>query len=180
MRLLISLCVLFIILLSPIQVQARVTVADQINEQQASYQTAVSRYSVANQQKLKNLSEQISQVNKNYTDQLERTLTIQGQILDEYQSREDDPKRIQNQLLYHTPRDQLSNGAVEKARYWLTFAQEAVAYQAAHQYIFNLRGESAIKADGRSLVNQLKSDLKILTQKALNAQIMVKKVINEK
>lgn len=134
------------LLLFPNLIFARTTPEDIVNAKRGEYQKIVVKYSKDHQQKLAILSNNIASVNKKITDDLSTNMERQGQILDQYVSRH-------------------PNADVTNARYWLTFAHEAVAYQAAHIYSFNLRGESAIKSNALSLISNLQFDINILAGK---------------
>ncbi len=169
---------LFLSFFSP--VLARVTAADQLNAQQQAYDQTVSHYSASHQQQLQQLTTDIAGLNKKYTDQLDQLAQTQGEILDEYQARHPSEKRTQNQLTYHTPRDELAgNDRGEQVRYWITYAHEAVAFQAAKKYIINLHGEGSIKSDAKSTVSILRSDLASARQKVVNSQKMLEQLVNE-
>lgn len=136
----------------------RITPEDIVNSKQVVYQEKVTNYSQASQQKLQKLSDQIAKLNKQRTDELTQIMNIQGVLLDEYESRQNGKNQA----------------AIEKARYWLTFAHEAVAYQAAKIYIFNLTSETNIKSDAGNLVNLFKSELNYARSTVVNSQVILK------
>src|SRR6266853_120997 len=123
-----------LILLFPTLVHARITPNDIVNDNREAYQLRIKNYSPQNQKNLESLQQKIVQVNKTRTDQLEAITLVQGEILDEYVFR----KGIHEKSEDGVHRD--LTDPVEKARYWITFAHEAVAYQAAKIYIPNLNG----------------------------------------
>lgn len=96
----------------------------------------------------------------------------QGQILDEYMSRNDMQEGSETDGIHRN----LSK-PVENARYWLTYAHEAVAYQAAKVYIFNITSEGNIKSDLNREVDELSSDLNILRNKVLKSQKLIESLV---
>jgi hypothetical protein len=68
---------------------------------------------------------------------------------------------------------------VENARYWITYAHEAVAYQAAKHYIFDLSGEANMKANVTSKINQLANDIDILAGKVDKSQKLVEALVSK-
>ncbi len=158
------LCLYIIAFLAvPLEIKARVTPEDIVNAQKEAYQVRVRSYSPEHQQKLEDLSRKIALVNKRRTDELEYIMVNQGAILDEYERRPG-VKNIE---------------VIEKARYWITYAHEAVAYQAAKIYIFNLSSEGNIRADANSAVNLFQSDLNSAGSKVINSQNILKGVVNK-
>lgn len=143
------------------QIQARVTPADLVNSQQASFTQMVQNYSQNDQRKLQALTAQIAQINKQRTDQLAAIMLEQGLILDEYQKR-------------HNYR---STPQIDTARYWITYAHEAVAYQAAKIYIFNLTGEANLKLDASFLINLFQSDLGATRNKVIHSQQVLESIL---
>lgn len=62
---------------------------------------------------------------------------------------------------------------VENTRYWLTYAHEAVAFQAAKVYVFNLTGQSNINRDINSTISQMYADLNGLRSKVIKSQKII-------
>jgi ABC-type methionine transport system ATPase subunit len=91
----------------------------------------------------------------------------QGQILDEYIYRHniEEPQEDGKQRNLSNP--------VENARYWLTYAHEAVAYQAIQVYIFNLNGQANIKNDINAQINNLASSMNVLKGKVDKSQKLI-------
>lgn len=150
-----------VVILIPTNLLARITPEDIVNSARADYQSKVKAYSQKHRQELDNLSRQIAQVNQQRTYQLKVLMDRQGQILDEEQ------RRNNNQT---TP-------AIDKARYWITFAHEAVAYQAAKIYIFELTSQGNIKSDALSLISQFQADLDSTRLKVINSQKILEEVV---
>lgn len=150
---------------------ARTTPEDILNAKRQTYNAKVKKYSPENQQKLESLGVKIALVNKSITDDWEKKSLRQGQILDEYIKR--NGLQEENQDGIHR---NLSN-KVENARYWLTYAHEAVAYQAAKIYIFNLTHEKNIKQDSLSQINELNSDLNALKSKVQKSQQIIESLV---
>lgn len=148
-------------------VQARTTPEDIINAQRQTFTQKLSRYSLSNQQKIKDADAKIAQFNAEKTTLLEDNMIRQGEILDEYARR----KNIT--IAPETDGIHRRDNPFENARYWLTYAHEAVAYQAAHIYVFNLTSESNTKGDINSQINALQSDLNILRGKVAKSQKII-------
>lgn len=150
-------------ILIPSLVFARVTPEDIVQEKRVAYETKVKNYSAINQQKLEKLAKDIALVNKKRTDELENIMIAQGTILDEYENRSVEK----------------NSEAIKNARYWITYAHEAVAYQAAKIYIYNLTSEGNIKNDAVSLINQMAGELNSSKIKVINSQKTLEKTIND-
>lgn len=163
-----------LVLSFPVLTQARITPEDQVNAKRETYEQRVKNYSKENQQKLEDLSLKISETNKRFADNLEQNLQRQGQILDEYVRRnniqEDGGKDGVHRNLFNK---------VANARYWLTFAHEAVAYQAAKVYIFNLTSEKNLKSDAINLISQFQIDLNSIRAKVIKSQNILKEVLKD-
>lgn len=150
-------------LITIIPVQARVTPEDIVNSKREIYEEKVKNYSPENKQKLENLAEKIAEVNKKRTDELDRIMVIQAAILDEYQGKMGSKNTAQ----------------IEKARYWITYAHEAVAYQAAKIYLYNLSSESNIKNDALNLISLFQGDLNSARSKVIYSQKILKKTVSK-
>ncbi|MFH0937110.1 MAG: hypothetical protein V1808_02370 [Candidatus Daviesbacteria bacterium] len=155
--------IILCLLIFPQTVFARVTPEDIVNSQRKNYQTKVQNCSPVNKQKLESLAKQIAEINKFRTDQLERIMEGQAAILDEYQRRSGGT----------------NTEAIEKARYWITYAHEAVAYQAAKIYIFDLSSEGNLKNDVNSTINLVKGELFSARSKVINSGQTLKGVITQ-
>lgn len=147
---------LIFLLLVPV-VQARITPEDIINAKKSAYGDKVKSYSPLNKQKLETLSQKIAELNKIKTEELSQIMGRQGEVLDEYQRRKGGD----------------STPAIEKARYWLTFAHEAVAYQAAKIYIFDLAHENNLKQDALKTLNLFKYELNYARSTAVKSQKII-------
>ena len=146
-----------------IPAQARVTPEDIVQEKRVVYEQKVKNYSPQNKQKLEKLANDIALVNKKRTSELENIMVAQGTILDEYESRQKGK----------------NSEAIKNARYWITFAHEAVAYQAAKIYIYNLSSEQNIKNDALSLISQMTGELNYSRKTVLNSQTTLEKTVND-
>ncbi len=162
---------LFII---PSITQARTTPEDIINAQKDTYNQRIKNYSASNKQKLQTASDKIELFNKEKTDLLETNMVRQGQILDEYMRRNHMEEGPETDGIHRN----LSK-PVENARYWLTYAHEAVAYQAAKIYIFNLTSEGNINGDINSQISQLQSDLNTLRSKVVKSQQIIADLVSK-
>lgn len=92
----------------------------------------------------------------------------QGEILDEFIGRNNANKITGADGIHRNLTD-----PIENARYWLTYAHEAVAYQAAKVYVYNLTSEKNVNQDILSQINILSSDLNILRNKVLKSQQII-------
>lgn len=151
------------LIVSPISVLARVTPEDIVNAQQATYQKKVVNYSVDHKQKLEQLSASIARVNKNRTNELERNMETQAAILDQYEKRQNDK----------------NDEVIKNARYWITYAHEAVAYQAAKIYIFDLSNEKNIQGDALSTISIFQSELNSARSKVIKSQNILLEVVTK-
>lgn len=170
-----KLAVIFLTLLATINLpasiaQARTTPEDIFNAKKDAYQQKVSKYSTTNQQKLDSLSQKIAEVNRIRSAELLQISERQGEILDEY--------LIRQEIIEQGGRDGINRNLsdpIEKTRYWITYAHEAAAYQAAKIYIYSLTSESNIKSDSLNLISTLQADLNSTRQKVINSQ----KILND-
>ncbi|OGE38862.1 hypothetical protein A3D25_03460 [Candidatus Daviesbacteria bacterium RIFCSPHIGHO2_02_FULL_43_12] len=155
-----------------ITIYARVSQEDIVNSQKENYAQKVAGYSAENKFKLESLSQKIVGINKKRTDELEQLTLTMGEVLDEYQARMGDEKR---------PAYEREQDAVGNARYWITFAHEAIAFQAGKIYIFNLTSEGNLKSDASSTINLFQSNLEYARAKTIYALNLLKGVVkNEK
>lgn len=139
------------------------TPEDIVQEKRVVYEQKVKNYSLINKQKLEKLNIDIALVNKKRTDELENIMVAQGTILDEYENRQKG-KNIEK---------------IKNARYWITYAHEAVAYQAAKIYIYNLTSEGNIRNDALNLISQMAGELNSSRTKVINSQKTLEKTIND-
>lgn len=142
------------LIIFPGGVWARITPEDIVNSKREAYDKTVVNYSEDSKQKLKYFAEKIAQINKSRTDELDRIMITQAAILDEYENRSEGKNKE----------------AIEKARYWITYAHEAVAYQAAKIYIFDLSSEQNKKRDVLSTISLFQSELNSTRSKVINSQ----------
>lgn len=152
---------LYSLFLNPAIVSARITPEDIVNSKRDSYNSRVAAYSEASQQRLARVSDGIAEVNKRRTDQLSWIMESQARILDEYLRRQG-----------------VEDEDIKKSRYWITYAHEAVAYQRAKIYIFDLNGEGNIDRDTNNLVGLFRSDLNSTRDKVINSQRILKTVVS--
>jgi hypothetical protein len=166
--------IIFFITLWPLKAQARVTPEDIINAQKEEYNLKVKNYSPQYKTKLETYSKKIDSLNKAITADWEAQMVKQGEILDEYVRRKS--------LAENGGKDGINRNLtepVENARYWLTYAHEAVAYQAAKNYIFDLTGEKNVNSDILSEINLMQSDLNILRNKVIKSQNIISDLIGK-
>lgn len=165
------LSLVFLISLSlPSPVLARTTPADIVNSKLDSYNQTVANYSLQSKQKLEEISQKIALINKKRTEELEKIVLVQGEILDEYQRRLGEDDR---------PAYERRQDALDTARYWITFAHEAIAYQAGKVYVFNLNGEASLRNDILRTISLFQSELEYAKAKTIYAkQLLDKTLIN--
>lgn len=139
-------------------VQARVTPEDIVEAQRESYRSSTESYSEANKQKLANLQTDILALNRKLTAELDYSMVVQALILDEFELRAGSKYKSQ----------------IEDTRYWITFAHEAVAYQAAKTYIPKVSVESNIKNDSLSTISLFKSEISSVRLKVIKSEAILK------
>lgn len=141
-------------LLTANNIFARTTPLDIVNSQRSDYEAKVKYYLPEDKQKLENISGQIAVINRKRTDQLDQIMLTQGKLLDEYLRRHDFK----------------STESTDRARYYITFAHEAVAFQAAKIYIYDLTSESHLSQDALSLINKFQSELEYAKNAVVHSQ----------
>lgn len=154
---------LIIALYFPVKSEARITPEDIVNSKREAYEKRVINYSFLHQQQLKSLAEKIAQVNKKRTDELDRAMIIQAAVLDEYERRQ--PGK--------------NTEVIKNARYWVTYAHEAVAYQAAKIYIFELTSEGNLKNDALNTISLFQSELNSTRLKVIRSQQILKGLVKD-
>lgn len=152
---------------------ARTTPDDILREQREVYNTRIKNYSPENQKKLAEFEQKVAAINKNQTGILEAKMVRQGEILNEYVFRQGIQERQTDGISRNL------SDPIENARYWLTYAHEAVAFQAAKHYIFDLSGENQIKANINSDINQLANDMDILAGKVDKSQKIIEGIVTK-
>lgn len=140
---------------------ARVTPEDIVNEKREIYNQRVGSYSQESRDRLDLVSKRIVEMNKTKTDELGWIMESQARILDEYERR--NPGKNQK--------------GVDEARYWITYAHEAVAYQAAKIYIYDLSNEASIEPDIKRMVGIFRSELNSTRDKVIKSQKVLEGVI---
>jgi len=170
---------IFLIIATP--TYARTTPEDIVNAQKASYTQSIRNYSASNKQKLETWEKKIEVFNDLKSSELEHLMETQGAILDEFTRREAMLIRrseIAEKKMTDGKSRNLSD-PIENARYWLTYAHEAVAYQAAKVYVFNPTGESAIHQNILSTINIMQGDINVLKGKVQKSQSIIEVLINK-
>lgn len=164
--------VISLILILPSSSFARTTPEDIINAQKEVYNQRIKNYSPENQQRVTKASEKVALFNKEKTAYLGALMERQGEILDEYIYRTGaDPRYATDGIKRNLEND------VENARYWLTYAHEAVAYQAAKVYVINLTSEASIKGNINSTISSMEYDLNTLRGKVIKSQNIIKELV---
>ncbi len=162
-----------IVLLLPNSISARTSPEDIINSQKDSFNQKLNSYSAGGRSKITEFDKKIADLNRKQTTELEALMVYQGAILEEYMRR-------------HNVIDRQSDGVsrnlsdpVENARYWLTYAHEAVAFQAGKIYILNLTSEANIKRDIQSTANALQNDISVLKNKVIKSQNIIEQLVSK-
>lgn len=139
---------------------ARTTPEDIYNEKRQAYEDKRQTYSLENQKKLDQYEKEIKNLNAFITQELEVNTLRQGEILDEYIRRNNIPTVPETDGIARNLSD-----PVENARYWITYAHEAIAFQAAKNYMFGLTGEANINKDIVIQIQALQGDTGVLKSK---------------
>lgn len=168
-----AICSIFIATYHTTLVEARVTPDDIYNEAKATHDQRLSTYTPATQQKIKTLEQALADTNKKQTDQLELIMERQGQILDEYMRREGRTYRVADGI------NRNLTDPVENANYWITYAHEAVAYQASQKYMPTLGSEANWKGNMLNEVANLQSDINVLKGKVEKSRQLVEGVVSK-
>lgn len=151
---------------------ARTTPEDIIQERRQSYEQKLKNYSSESQVKLSEFESKIAKLNKLQTDILNQEMERQSELLEEYISRNNIEERQADGISRNL------QDPVENARYWITYAHEAVAYQAAEQYIFNLSSQANIKGDVKAQINELNADMNILIGKVEKSRKIIQGLVS--
>lgn len=152
---------------------ARTTPEDIANQRKEEYNAKIKNYSPESKQKLEQFSQKIADLNKSQSDILEAIMLRQGQILDEY------ILRNKIELPVETDGIHRRDNPVEETRYWVTYAHEAVAYQAAHIYIVGVTGENNIDRDIINTISALQSDMGVLKGKVIKSQKVLEELVSK-
>lgn len=163
-----------VFLLLPTAALARTTPGDILNSQKEAYYQKVKSYPPENKSKLENLSQKIVELNIKKTDELSAIMERQSQILAEYVRRNNIEEDGGKDGINRNLKDPVAN-----ARYWITFAHEAVAFQAAKVYVYNLTSEKNLRQDALNLLAILQADLNSTKSKVENSQAVLKKVVQK-
>lgn len=170
----ILIALLFSFFLFPFSISARTTPEDIYNEKRQAYETRRQTYSLENQKKLDQYEQEIKTLNAFITQELENNTLRQGEILNEYISRNNIPTVPETDGIQRN----LSN-PVENARYWITYAHEAIAFQAAKNYMFGLSGEANIDRDIVVQIQALQGDTGVLKGKVEKSKQALLKLLND-
>src|SRR3989344_4434479 len=139
---------------------ARTTPEDIYNEKRQAYESRRQTYSLENQKKLDQFEQEIKNLNAVITLELENNTLRQGEILNEYILRNNIPTVPETDGIKRNLDD-----PVENARYWITYAQEQIAFQAAKNYLFSLTGEANINRDIVVQIQALQAETGVLKGK---------------
>lgn len=141
-------------------ISARTTPEDIYNQNRQAYETKRQTFSLENQKKLDAYEDEIKALNAFITKELENNTLEQGEILDEYIRRNNIPTVPETDGIKRNLSDPLEN-----ARYWITYAHEAIAFQAAKNYMFSLSSEANINRDITIQIQALQGDIGVLKGK---------------
>lgn len=166
------LALLLILIIQP--VFARTTPEDIYNEKRQAYETRRQTFSLENQKKLDQYEEEIANLNAFITLELENNTLRQGEILNEYILRNDIPTVPETDGIQRNLSD-----PVESARYWITYAHEAIAFQAAKKYMFGLSSEANIDRDITIQIQALQGDIGVLKGKVDKSKQALIKMLNK-
>lgn len=145
---------------SLVTVSARTTPEDIYNQNRQAYESKRQTFSLENQKKLDAYEDEIKALNTFITKELENNTLEQGEILDEYIRRNNIPTVPETDGIRRNLSDPLEN-----ARYWITYAHEAIAYQAAKNYLFSLSSEANVNRDITIQIQALQGDIGVLKGK---------------
>lgn len=171
---LVPLFLLFTLLSSFFPALARTTPEDIYNEKLALYETKRQTYSLENQKKLDLYQDEIKNLNAFITTELENNTLLQGEILNEYIRRNDIPTVPETDGIKRNLQD-----PVENARYWITYAHEAIAFAAAKNYLFSLTGETNIDKDIIIQIQSLQADTGVLKGKVEKSKQALISLLNK-
>lgn len=146
----------------PLTIQARITPADIVNAKREDFTQKFNTYSPTSQQKINEVMDAINQANADSTAILGAIMIRQGNILDEYLSRK---KFIETE-------------SIKDARYWVTFAHEAIDYQRQRVYIPVLTSESNLNGDLSNLLSNYRSQLSYARGTAVKSLDKVSKTVS--
>lgn len=172
----ISIALLLLITLSSslFTVFARTTPEDIYNEKLAAYEIKRQTYSLENQKKLDLFQDEIKKLNALISSELENNTLRQGEILNEYILRNDIPTVPETDGIQRNLSD-----PVENARYWITYAHEAIAFQAAKNYLFSLTGEANVNRDIVIQIQALQADSGVLKGKVEKSKQALLKLLDQ-
>lgn len=155
-------------------VQARTTPEDIYNANREAYEKKRQTFSLENQKKLDLYEEEIKKFNTFITHELENNTLRQGEILNEYIIRNNIPTVPETDGIQRNLSD-----PVENARYWITYAHEAIAFQAAKNYLFSLSTESNVNRDITLQINALQGDIGVLKGKVEKSKQALVKLLEK-
>lgn len=153
---------------------ARTTPEDIYNEKLQAYESRRQTFSLENQKKLDLYQKEIKDLNAFITKELEENTLRQGEILNEYILRNDIPTIPETDGIKRNLSD-----PVENARYWITYAHEAIAFQAAKNYLFQLSSEANIERDITLQINALQGDIGVLKGKVDKSKQALIQMLNK-
>lgn len=168
------LLLLLLLVISTPFAYARTTPEDIYNEKRQAYESKRQTYSLENQKKLDAYEQEIKNLNNFVTSELENNTLRQGEILDEYIIRNNIPTVPETDGIKRNLDD-----PVENARYWITYAHEAIAFQAAKNYLFGLTGEASINKDIIIQIQALQADTGVLKGKVEKSKQALIKLLNK-
>ena len=163
--------ILFILLIIPSTVSARVTPNDYYQKSRANFESQLSKISdVGKKEKVKQADQLLYEINQKVCSRFDNDLNNLSAILEELKRRNNVTETV---VAFGQGDTQLDTAA-----YWLNYAAEANSYQKIQDYtptlnLSNLSGSFTIK------MNELKGDLGVLKNKILRAKAEVKEAIDQ-
>ena len=153
---------------------ARTTPEDIYNEKLQGYESKRQTFSLENQKKLDLYQDEIKKLNAFITQELENNTLRQGEILNEYIIKNDIPTVPETDGIKRNLTD-----PVENARYWITYAHEAIAFQAAKNYLFSLSSEANVDRDITIQIQALQGDIGVLKGKVDKSKQALIQMLNK-
>lgn len=161
--------ILWILLVLPSVVFARVTPNDYYQQSRANFESQLAKISDAGKkEKVKNADGMLYQINKKVCLRFDGDLQNLSAILEELKRR--------NNVTETVVAFGQGDTQIDTAAYWLNYAAEAVAYQKIQDYTPTLNLSNLAGSITNSM-NELKGDLGVLKGKILRAKTEVKKAV---
>lgn len=155
----------FIFLIFPQTIFARVTPGDIHAEKREVFEQSLSKISdPQKRQTMKTVDELLYQTNQDVCDRFDEEVVKMSATLQEFRRRldvEDKPTVV----AFGSGRNQ-----IEDAEYWVNWAAEAVAYQRIQDYTPQFSSDANLKSSAKNSAANLKSNLNGLASKIIKAK----------